>query len=91
MLRRPSIPCGVIIIPFHEDSEKCVVLQPGGFFFAKFSKTGLSIFAGATGEIRERFLKQASFQFFDVAIFNSATAQPAKIDLCQRSIKVLAR
>ena len=91
MLRRPPVPCGVIVILFHEDSKKCVVLQPGGFFFAKFAETGLSIFAGVSGEIRERLLKQPPLQFFDVAIFNSTTAQPAKIDLWQSSIKVFAR
>src|SRR5207249_7870521 len=102
MLCRPSIPCGVIVILFHENSEKRVVLQPRGFFLAKFPKTGLPIFAGASGEIRERLLKQASFRFFDLAIFDSTTAQVCpvcppswegsrRIDICQRSIKIFAR
>ena len=91
MLRRPSIPRGVIVILFHENSEKRVVVQPRGFVLAKFPKTGLSIFAGASREIRERLLKQASFQFFDLAIVNSAAPQLLQINLCQHSIKLCAR
>ncbi len=99
MLHGPTIPCRAVVVLLHEDPEKCVIMQPCSLLFAKFLKTRLPFFAGAIGEIRECFLKQTPFQFFDVAIFDTTAAQPAKacprrsrrIDICQRGIKVLAR
>ena len=91
MLRRPSIPCGAIVILLHQDSEKCVIVQPCGFFLAKFSKAGLSIFAGMTREIRECFLQQRPLQRFDVAIFHPAAPESSKVHIGGDGIEIFPR
>src|SRR5260370_26895387 len=77
MFGRPSGPGRALLILLHQNTEKCVIVQPGGFLFAKFSKLQPSLFASALREIRERFFKQLSLQFFDLPIFNPATSNTA--------------
>src|SRR4030095_8931719 len=91
MLRWPAIPRRAVIILLHQDPEKCVIAQPRGLYFAEFPKAGLSIFGGASREIRERPLKEASFQFLDLAIFDSAAAKSGKIHIGERNCKVFGR
>ncbi len=88
MLRRPAIPRRAVVILLHQDPEKCVIAQPPGLFFAEFPKAGLSIVGGASREIRKRSLKQTSFQFFDLAILDSAAAESGKIHIGERNVKV---
>jgi hypothetical protein len=57
---------------------------------AKFFKLQLSFFSGAASEIRERFLEQTPFQFFDMSIFHPATPESPKIDIRDDRIKILA-
>jgi len=57
---------------------------------AEFFKPQLSSFSGAASEIRERFLKQTPFQFFDMSIFHPATPESPKIDIRNDRIKIVA-
>src|SRR5437762_11916607 len=81
MFSWPSSPRSALAVLFHQDTKKCVIVQPYRFFLAKCFKHQLSFFPGAAREIHECFLKQTPFQFFDMSIFHPATPESPKIDI----------
>src|SRR5260370_12428753 len=50
----PSGPGRALLILLHQNPEKCVIVQPGGFLFAKFSKLQPALCSSALTEIRSR-------------------------------------